>query len=169
MYRITSLYPQYQYSNDRRQQNIPVEFDRRSGTDRRAQDRVKLDEKLTRDIFEVKGKIKDITGTISFDSSQNNVKNLANINAISSVQSDEFVKTKNQSEQTARANTTSDSPSRPLEAGLLAVALAGVLFTPFIGPIGAVIALGSTVYVGAKLLKSAIVEQTKDTNKKENT
>lgn len=167
MYRITSLYPQYQYAQDRRQQNIPVEFDRRTGVDRRAQDRVKLDEKLTRDIFEVRGKVKDITGTISFDSSQNNVKNLANINAISAVQSDQFIKTQNQTEQNILANNTPDSPSRPLEAGLLAVALAGVLFTPFIGPIGAVIALGSTFYVGAKLLKSAVAQQVKDSAKKE--
>lgn len=54
MERISSLYPQYQRSQDRRQQNIPVAIDRRSGKDRRSEDRVQLDTRLTRDIFEVK-------------------------------------------------------------------------------------------------------------------
>ncbi len=51
--RITRLYPQYQRSQDRRQRNIPVAIERRSGQDRRSTDRVALDSQLTRDIFEV--------------------------------------------------------------------------------------------------------------------
>ena len=56
--------------------------------------------------------------------------------------------------------------SKSLETGLLAVALAGVLFTPFIGTAGVVIALGATLYVGGKVLKNAIVEQAKDKHDK---
>ena len=57
MEKISSLYPQYQRSKDRRQQNIPVAVERRSGMDRRSQDRVVLDTQLTKDIFEVKSKV----------------------------------------------------------------------------------------------------------------
>ena len=51
---IQRLYPQYQRSQDRRQRDIPVAIDRRSGQDRREQDRVVMDKQLTKDIFEVK-------------------------------------------------------------------------------------------------------------------
>ena len=166
MYRINTLYPQYQYSKDRRQQNIPVAFERRSGVERRTEDRVQLDTKLTRDIFEVKGKIKDITGTISFDSSQNNIKNIADSNALNSVQGDEFVKTKNVEDLNLTENNAPKNSVKALETGLLAIALAGVLFTPFIGPAGAVIALGATLYVGAKVLKTAVGQQAKNSDKK---
>ena len=57
MEKISSLYPQYQRNQDRRQQNIPVAVERRSGVDRRSQDRVVLDTQLTKDIFEVKSKV----------------------------------------------------------------------------------------------------------------
>ena len=54
---ITNLYPQYQYSQDRRQNNIPVAIERRSGNDRRSQNRVTMDSKLTRDLYEVKERV----------------------------------------------------------------------------------------------------------------
>ena len=57
MYRITSLYPQYKPSEDRRQQNIPVAIDRRSGRERRSPDRVALDKQLTKDLYEVKSQV----------------------------------------------------------------------------------------------------------------
>ncbi len=164
MYRINALYPQYQYSKDRRQQNVPVAFERRSGVERRTEDRVQLDTQLTRDIFEVKGKIKDITGTIGFNSSQKNISNIANTTAANSAQADQFIKTKNLEEMN-NPNAKQNS-SKSLETGLLAVALAGVLFTPFIGTAGVVIALGATLYVGGKVLKNAIVEQAKDKHDK---
>ena len=166
MYKVRALYPQYQYSQDRRQQNIPVAYDRRSGGDRRNQDRVQLDTKLTRDIFEVKGKIKDITGTISFDSAQNNVKNLENVKAVSSVQADQFIKQQNAIQTNQEAASKSEA-SNNFQTGILALALAGVLFTPFIGPVGLVIAASATVYVGAKVLKEAVSQQVKNDNKDE--
>lgn len=165
MYRINALYPQYQYSKDRRQQNVPVAFERRSGVERRTEDRVQLDTKLTRDIFEVKGKIKDITGTISFDSAQNNIKNIADTNAINSVQGDEFIKTKNIEDMNLTENNSQKTSAKALETSLLAIALAGVLFTPFIGAAGAVIALGAVLYVGAKVLKVAVGQQANNSNK----
>ncbi len=166
MYKVRALYPQYQYSQDRRQQNIPVAYDRRNGGDRRNQDRVQLDTKLTRDIFVVKGKIKDITGTISFDSSQNNIKNIENIKAISSVQSDMFIKSQNAVESNREAAAKSEV-SNNFQTGMLALALAGVLFTPFIGPAGIVIAAGATIYVGARVLKEAVSQQVKDDKKED--
>ena len=60
MYRVNRLYPQYRQSQDRRQQNIPVAVDRRSGRDRRSEDRVQLDTQLTKDIFQVKSKVAQI-------------------------------------------------------------------------------------------------------------
>ena len=166
MYKVRALYPQYQYSQDRRQQNIPVAYDRRSGGDRRNQDRVQLDTKLTRDIFEVKGKIKDITGTISFDSAQNNVKNLENVKAVSSVQADQFIKQQN-AIQTNQETASKSEASNNFQTGILALALAGVLFTPFIGPVGLVIAASATVYVGAKVIKEAVSQQVKNDHKDE--
>lgn len=166
MYRINALYPQYQYQKDRRQQNIPVAFERRSGVERRTEERVQLDTQLTRDIFEVKGKIKDITGTIGFNSSHKNINNIANTTAANSTQADQFIKAKNMEEMNNPNNNAKQGSSKSLETGLLAVALAGVLFTPFIGAAGAVIALGATLYVGAKVLKNAISEQAKDKHDK---
>ena len=57
MQNIRNLYPQYKYSTDRRQQNIPVAVDRRSGNDRRGNDRVAFDTQLTKDIFDVKNQV----------------------------------------------------------------------------------------------------------------
>ena len=57
MNRVTRLYPQYQRSQDRRQQNIPVAVERRSGNDRRGGERVSLDKQLTKDIYDVKSKV----------------------------------------------------------------------------------------------------------------
>lgn len=165
MYKVRALYPQYQYSQDRRQQNIPVAYDRRSGGDRRNQDRVQLDTQLTRDIFEVKGKIKDITGTISFNSDQNNIKNITNTNAVNSMQADQFIKSQNAVQTNQEAATKSESSNNNFQTGILALALAGVLFTPFIGPVGLVIAASATVYVGAKVLKEAVSHQVKDDKK----
>ena len=163
MYKVRALYPQYQYSQDRRQQNVPVAFERRSGTDRRNQDRVQLDTQLTRDIFVVKGKIKDITGTISVESAQNNVKNITNSNAVNSLQQDQFIKNQNTVE--SAQNTSQSDSSHNFQTGMLALALAGVLFTPFIGPAGAIIAASATLYVGAKVLKEAISQQNNAENK----
>ncbi len=166
MYRINALYPQYQYQKDRRQQNIPVAFERRSGVERRTEDRVQLDTQLTRDIFEVKGKIKDITGTIGFNSSQKNINNITNTNAANSMQADQFIKAQNNEIINNPNNNSQKNSPKALETGLLAVALAGVLFTPFIGTAGVVIALGATLYVGAKVLKNAITEQAKSKDDK---
>ena len=57
MHNVTNLYPQYKISQDRRQQNIPVAVERRSGKDRRSADRVQLDAQLTKDIFQVKEQV----------------------------------------------------------------------------------------------------------------
>ncbi len=51
---ITGLYANYIYKQDRRQQSTPVEFDRRSGLDRRSSSRPTIDPKLKHDIDQTK-------------------------------------------------------------------------------------------------------------------
>lgn len=52
--KITGLYPNYTYQNDRRKQNVAVESDRRSGIDRRQSARLTIDAKLQNDIVNSK-------------------------------------------------------------------------------------------------------------------
>ena len=49
---IIRLYPQYQHS-DRRQENVPVAFERRSNVDRRKSDRLYLEPKLSKELKEL--------------------------------------------------------------------------------------------------------------------
>ncbi len=48
------LYPQYQVTADRRQQSVPVAQDRRSGKDRRTEERVALPSSIKKDLYSVK-------------------------------------------------------------------------------------------------------------------
>lgn len=48
------LYPQYQITSDRRQQSIPVAQERRSGNDRRTEERVALPTSIKKDLYSVK-------------------------------------------------------------------------------------------------------------------
>ena len=50
------LYPQYQVTADRRQQSVPVVQERRSGKDRRTEERVALPSNIKRDLYRVKAK-----------------------------------------------------------------------------------------------------------------
>jgi len=51
---IYKLYPQYQITADRRQQSVPVVQERRSGQDRRTEERVILPTNIKRDLYDVK-------------------------------------------------------------------------------------------------------------------
>lgn len=51
---IFKLYPQYNQISDRRQQNTPVNSERRSGIDRRDISRVSIDSKLNQDVAKLK-------------------------------------------------------------------------------------------------------------------
>ena len=85
LYRVTRLYPQYQRSQDRRQNNYPVAIERRSGLDRRSQDRVVLDKQLTKDIFEVKSKVSKLEALSPQLFAQNVTKQAPTFSAMNNV------------------------------------------------------------------------------------
>lgn len=161
---ITSLYPQYQYNGDRRQNNIPVAVDRRSGTDRRTQDRVVLDTKLTKDIFEVKGQVSKLEKlSPSFLGRQLSMQSFKFAEKNNFTQ-DQFIKSTKPDtteilRQEAKLRQQSDTA---FKMSVLAAALSGIAAASFMGPIGAVIAVGSTFYIGSKICKNVIEQEMKD-------
>lgn len=156
MLEVQRLYPQYKSIADRRQNVQPVSFERRSGVERRSQDRVQLDTNLTRDIFEIKSKINQIQKPES-----NNVSKVAftqkmENSAINSLKADTFVKSvKDEPSQNIKPSSKSSSGAAAT-AGVLACALGGALLTTFLGPVAGGVALGIGAYVGGKFLKQAI-------------
>ena len=161
---ITSLYPQYQYNSDRRQNNIPVAIERRSGNDRRMQDRVVLDTKLTRDIFEVKGQVAKLDKlSPSFLGKQLTTQSFKFAEKNNFTQ-DQFIKSAKPDSteilrQEAKLQQQSDTA---FKMSVLAAALAGIAAASFMGPAGAVIAVGSTFYIGSKICKNIIEQELKD-------
>lgn len=147
-----NLYPQYQMLPDRRKKSVPVEFERRSGVERRSENRVVMDTKLTRDIFEVKNKVSQLQKTNPVNFSQDVSKAATN-----SIKTDQFVK--NDFSKTAeKISESKESPSATtLLGGILAVALGGVVASTVLGPAGAVIAVGFGAYMGGKILKQMVV------------
>lgn len=181
---VVRLYPQYNIMQERRQQNAPVSpvaFERRSGTERRSGDRIKLDTNLTRDIFEIKSKVSQIENigqNSGQQSAQKLTKNVApqkaeritfshNISkaAQNSIKTDQFIKTTK-----SNSPNLADSPKEIAKsksnagalAGVLAVILGGTLASTFLGVAGVGIAIGIGTYFGGKFLKSAIVSHLKN-------
>ena len=158
------LYPQYQVVTDRRKKNVPVAFERRSGVERRSEDRVSMDTRLTRDIFEVKNKISQLQKKNPVNFSQD-----VSIAASNSVKFDQFVK--NDFSKTAEKIVESkESPSSTaMLGGILGIALAGVVASSLLGPAGAVVAIGFGAYLGGKVLKQMVVSHMveKEKNKKD--
>ena len=86
---ICKLYPQYNLLRERRlKESVSIPYDRRSGSDRRTTDRVKLDTGITRDIFEIKNKLMRLkkstqkltaSVTASITSAENNDSVIENI------------------------------------------------------------------------------------------
>lgn len=161
---ITNLYPQYHYNADRRQNNMPVAIDRRSGTDRRNQDRVMLDSKLTRDIYEVKGQVAKLEKfSPSFIGKQMTAQcvKFADKNNFTK---DQFIKTMKPDSteiirQEAKQREQSDTS---FKMGVLAAALSGIAAVSFMGAAGAVIAVGSAFYIGSKICKNVIEQEMKE-------
>ncbi|MCD7879698.1 MAG: hypothetical protein LUG16_07190 [Candidatus Gastranaerophilales bacterium] len=166
-YRITSLYPQYQRGKDRRQQNIPVAVERRSGQDRRSQDRVLLDSKLTRDIFEVKSqvaKLESLSPKLFTDRVTTQNPNFSSQNNFTQ---DQLLKqTKPDYSEIARQEAKlQDKASTSFQVGVISAALAGAIAVSFMGTTGAVIAVGTCIYVGARVLKTLMAKQIDDKDK----
>lgn len=168
---VVKLYPQYHVITDRRQQKAPVSpvaFERRSGIDRRSDDRIKLDTSLTRDIFEIKNKVaqlqkpenkpeyKNIQGPAF---TQNSAKVAQNI-----LKADEFVKTtKPNTVENTKELAKAESNHGAL-LGVFSAVLGGTLASTMLGIAGVGIAIGIGAFFGGKFLKSAIVSHL--TNKK---
>ncbi len=146
------LYPQYQVVSDRRKKNVPVAFERRSGVERRSENRVAMDTKLTRDIFEVKNKVAQLQKTNPVNFSQDVSKAATN-----SIKTDQFVK-QDFSKTAEKLAESKESPSTTaMLGGILAIALGGVVASSLLGPAGAIVAIGFGAYMGGKVLKEMVV------------
>lgn len=165
---IARIYPQYQRSQDRRQQNIPVAVERRSGNDRRSPDRVVMDKQLTKDIFEIKSKVAKLEA-IAPKLFENNVTTQApNFSSMANFNQDQLVKEiKPDSTEIARQEAKlQDKASTAFQIGVLTAALAGAIAVSFMGSAGAVIAIGTSLYIGMRVLKVLMEKQVKDDNDK---
>ncbi len=167
MNRITRLYPQYQRSQDRRQRSIPVAIERRSGTDRRSNDRVALDSQLTRDIFEVKSKIAKIE-SLTPKFFEANVMSQAP--SFSSKMTHDILVKQTKPDMTTQAKEDAKQPdkaSTAFQVGIIAAALTCAFGLSFLSSAGAVIALGTALYIGARVLKTVIAREVSDKEKDE--
>ena len=167
MEKINSLYPQYQRSQDRRQQNIPVAVERRSGSDRRSQDRVVMDTQLTRDIFEVKSKVAKLESFApSFFAHQVTTQSPTFATMNNFVQDQLVKEQKPDNTEIARQEAKlQDKASTSFKMGVIAATLAAALAVSFLGPAGAVIAVGTSLYIGARALKVTMEKELSDDKK----
>lgn len=152
------LYPQYNVSNDRRKQNIDVPQERRTGIERRSEDRISLDTDIMRDLYDVKDKVSKISGS--------NFNQSISTAATNSIYSDQFVRTNkpNHIENVMKNNEPPSSTA--IMGGILLTALSGVMAGALFGTIAGVgVALGIGAYMGGKILKQAIVEHMTESEK----
>lgn len=167
MHRITSLYPQYQKSQDRRQQNIPVAVERRSGRERRSPDRVALDHQLTKDIFEVKSQVAKLENIMPKLFEMNVTKQAPTFGSMNNMTQDQLVK-ESKPDMAAIARQEAklqEKASTSFQIGVIAAALAGSIAVSFMGSAGAVIAIGTVLYIGARVLKTMITKEIEDEKK----
>ncbi len=160
-YKIASLYPQYQKSEDRRKQNIPVAIERRSGQDRRSVDRVVLDKKLTKDIFEVKSRINKLESMAPAIFQSRVTTQAPTFAAKNNFTQDQLVKaTKPDMSEMARQEAKlKDKADTSFQVGVILSALAAGIGLSFLGTTGAVIAIGTAVYIGSRILKTAFEKE----------
>ncbi|MBQ9245181.1 hypothetical protein IJ182_02815 [bacterium] len=164
---ILNLYPQYRRSEDRRQQNIPVAVDRRSGQDRRSQDRVALDKQLTKDIYDVKSQVSKFENFAPKLFADNITTQSPNFASMNNFTQDQLVKeTKPDPSAIARQEAKlQDQASNSFKAGILSAALAAAIAVSFLGPTGAVIAVGTGLYIGGRILKTVIAKEMSEEEK----
>lgn len=161
MEHITRLYPQYQRSTDRRQQNIPVAVERRSGKDRRSQDRVVMDKQLTKDIYQVKAQIAKLEALSPKLFSENVTTKNPTFASMNNFTQDQLVK-ESKPDMSAIARQEAqlqNKASTSFQLGILSAALAGAIAVSFMGSVGAVIAIGTSLYIGARVLKVLITKE----------
>ena len=169
MHKITSLYPQYQRSQDRRQQNIPVAVERRSGKERRNNDRVVMDAQLTRDIFEVKNKVAKLESLAPKIFEVNVTKEAPSFSSMNNMTQDLLVKESKPdiAEIEREEAKLQDKASASFKFGVLSMALAVTIAVSFIDGFAAVIALGTSLYIGAGILKTLIAKEVKENSEKD--
>ena len=166
--KISRLYPQYEKCHDRRKQNIPVAVDRRSGNDRRSEDRVSLDTKLTKDIFDVKRNVMKIeelspkffehrvtTQNPGFTSQNNMTQDML----IKQAKPDYTAIARQEAQLKEKADLS-------FKVGVITAALGGAIAISFMGTAGAVIAVGTSLYIGARILKIMMDKEIKDDDTK---
>ena len=166
-YKIASLYPQYQKSEDRRKQNIPVAIERRSGIERRSNDRVVMDKQLTKDIFQVKSqitKLESIAPKLFNNQVTTQAPNFASKNNFTQ---DQLVKEAkpDPTEIARREALLKDKADTNFQIGIIASALAAGIVLSCIGTAGAVIAIGTGIYIGARIFKTAYEKEIKESDK----
>lgn len=161
---IQRLYPQYQRSQDRRQRDIPVAIDRRSGQDRRNQDRVVMDKQLTKDIFEVKSQIAKIESLSPKLFSDNVIKQAPTFSAMNNMTQDVLLKEAkpDPSELARREIALKEKEATTFKAGIFAFAIAAAIGLSCLSTVGAVIAVGTGLYVGVRALKAVITKEMQD-------
>lgn len=167
---VVKLYPQYNLSKERRKEISPVSpvgYERRSGDDRRSEDRVKLDSKLTQDIFELKSKISQLNpGFPTTKSQEVSFTRNATTAIQNNIKADQFIK----SAELTPKNLV-DTPAEAQKAnsqngalgGVLATVLGGTLATALLGGLAGIgVTIGVGAYFGGKFLKNAIVSHIKN-------
>lgn len=168
LYSVQRLYPQYQRSQDRRQRDIPVAIDRRSGQDRRSADRVVMDKQLTKDIFEVKSKVAKLESLSPKLFSDNVIKQAPSFSAMNNMTQDVlFKESKPDPTELARQEIKlKEKEATAFKAGMLAFGLAAAIGLSYMSTAGAIIAIGTGLYIGTRALKAVIVREMKDKDNK---
>lgn len=167
MHNITNLYPQYRISPDRRQQNIPVAIERRSGRDRRSADRIQMDAQLTRDIFQVKAQVSKLETLAPKFFEANVTTKPPTFGSMNNLANDQFVKQVKPidiKEIERKQEELQDRASLSFQIGIIGSALAFGIAISFMSNIGAIIAIGTSMYIGVKVLKALIAKEIKEEN-----
>lgn len=166
MDKITKLYPQYQFSKDRRQQDIPVAVERRSGKDRRNSDRIRMDSQLTKDIFEVKEKVAKFESMAPKLFEANISRQAPTFTGMNNMQNDQLVKEKKLqlAEIERQEEKLQDKASLSFQIGIIAAALAFSIAVSFMSSIGSVIAVTTAAYIGARVLKALVTREVQETD-----
>ncbi len=165
--KVSRLYPQYQFQQDRRQQNIPVAVERRSGVDRRNENRVQLDNKLQQDIFEVKDKVAKLESLTPKFFEQNVTTQAPTFASMNNMTQDTLVKQAKPDNNALlqKEAELKEEASTSFKIGVIAAALACAIGISFLSSAGAVIAIGTGVYIGSRVLKILVAKQVQDTDK----
>lgn len=151
------LYPQYSTTQDRRQHDLPVSAERRSGMDRRAQGRISIDRTLSKDIVEIKSKVHNNTNSNKNASLINKfIKNIAfNGKTAEKINPANF-NTPIQ-KTTNLTNIIKNNEQGVNAAGSAAIGLlAGIMGTLLLGPVAGVASFGVGIYFGTKAVSSMV-------------